>query len=151
MVMMSGKRGETSNAKEELVCNQIYDDNNCETLAKQTKNNIEHDRICLVEANIEEKKGVHINNEGGKEVDNEYDIDSVYNQDYDYVDIDGTVNGTVNGMIALEHVCDDDRKRESNREIKDNNDNYNEDDGGEGGVLMATTMPIWWQLKWAHW
>ncbi len=52
MVMMSEKRGEASNAEEELVCNQIYNDNNCETLAKQTKNNIEHDRICLVETNL---------------------------------------------------------------------------------------------------
>ena len=51
MVMMSGKRGETSNAKEELVCNQIDDDNNCEAVTKQTNNNIEHDRNCVVEAN----------------------------------------------------------------------------------------------------
>ena len=70
MVMMRGKREETSNAEEELVCNKIDDANNCKAVAKQTKNNIEHDRICLVEANIEEKKGVHINNEGRKEVDN---------------------------------------------------------------------------------
>ena len=47
-------------------------------------------------------------------MDNEFDIDSLYNQDYDYADIDGTVNGTDNGMIALEHFCDDDRKRKSN-------------------------------------
>ena len=26
---------------------------------------------------------------------------------------------------------------------KYNNANYNEDDGGEGGVLLATTMLIW--------
>ena len=36
MVMMSGKRGETSNVEEELVCNQIDDVNNCEAVAKQT-------------------------------------------------------------------------------------------------------------------
>ena len=77
MVMMSGKRVETSNDKEELVCNKIDDAKNCEAVAKQTKNNIEHDRNCLVEANTGEKEGVHINNEGGKEVDNEFDIDSL--------------------------------------------------------------------------
>jgi len=88
---------------------------------------------------------LHINDEGGEEVDNEFDIDSLYNQDYGYADIDGTVNGTDNGMIASEHVCDDDRKHEhnSNREIRDSNANYNEDDGGEEVVLLATTMPIW--------
>jgi hypothetical protein len=36
-------------------------------------------------------------------------------------------------MIASEHVCDDDRQRESNREIKDNNDTCNEYDGGGRG------------------
>ena len=60
----------------------------------------------------------------GKKEDKEFDVDSLYNQEYDYTDIDGTVDGTNNGMTASEHVCDDDRKRESNREIKDNNDNY---------------------------
>jgi hypothetical protein len=130
MFMMSGKRGETSNAKEKLVCNKIDDDNNCEAVAKQTNNNIEHDKNCVVEANTGEKEGVHINDEGGKEVDNEFNIDSLYSHEYDYADIYGTVNGTDNGMIASEHVCDDDRKCESKREIKENNANYNEDDGG---------------------
>ncbi len=51
MVMMSGKRGETSNDKEELVYNKIDDDKNCEAVAKQTNNKIEHDRNCVVEAN----------------------------------------------------------------------------------------------------
>ena len=41
-------------------------------------------------------------------------------------------------MIASEHICDDDRKCEHNIEIRDNNDNYNDDDGGEEGVLLAT-------------
>ena len=76
-------------------------------------------------------------------MDNEFDIDSLYNHEYDYTDIDGTVDGTDNGMIALEYVCDDDRKRESNGEIKDYNDNYNKDDGGEEGVLLTTILLIW--------
>ena len=80
-------------------------------------------------------------------MDNEFDIDSLHNQDYGYADIDGTVNGTDNGMIASEHVCDDDRNRNHehniNREIRDNNANYNEDDGVERVVLLATTMLIW--------
>ncbi len=134
MVMIGGKRGETSNAKEELVCNKIDDANNCKAVAKQTNNNIEHDRNCVVDTNKGEKEGVDINDEGGKEVDKEFDIDSLYNQVYGYADIDGTVNGTDNGIIASEHVCDDGRKHEhnSNREIRDNNANYNKDDGGRG-------------------
>ena len=40
-------------------------------------------------------------------------------------------------MISSEHVCDDDRKRESNREIKDNNANYNKDDGEEGRSVVG--------------
>ena len=118
-------------------------------MAKRTNNNNEHNRNCVVEANTGEKEGVDINDEGGKEVDNEFDIDILYNHEYDYPDIGGTVNGTDNGMIASEHVCDDDRKRERNGEIKDYNDNYNEDDGGEGGVLLTTIPPIWQQLR-AH-
>ena len=35
MVMMSGKRGEKSNVKEELVCNKIDDANNCKAVAKK--------------------------------------------------------------------------------------------------------------------
>ncbi len=125
MVMMSGKSEETSNADEELVCNKIDDANNCKAVAKQTNNNIEHDRNCIVDTNKGEKEEVDINDEGGKEMDNEFDIDSLYNHEYDYTDIDGTVDGTDNGMIALEHVCDDDRKHEhnSNRDIRDNNAN----------------------------
>ncbi len=42
-------------------------------------------------------------------MDNEFDIDSPYNHEYDYMVIDGTVDDTDNGMIALESVCDDDR------------------------------------------
>jgi hypothetical protein len=38
--MMSGKRGETNNSKEELVCNNIDDAKNCKAVAKQTNNNI---------------------------------------------------------------------------------------------------------------
>ena len=77
-----------------------------------------------------------------KELDVE--VDNLYNQDYDYTDIDGTVDGTDNVMIALEHVCDDDRKRDHSIEIRENNDNYNNDGGGgEGEVLLATTMLIW--------
>ncbi len=136
MVMMIGKRGETSNAKDELVCNKINDAKNCKAVAKQTNNNIEHDRNCVVDTNKGEKEWVDINNEGGKEVENEFDIDSLYNQVYGYADIDGTVNGTDNGTIASEHECDDDRKREHNREIRDNNANYNEDDGGGRGSVV---------------
>jgi hypothetical protein len=128
MVMMSGNRGEQNNDKE--AWNQIDDDNNCEAVANTTNKNNEHDRNCVVEANTGDNEGVDINDEGGKEVDNEFDIDSLYNHEYDYADIDGTADGTDNGMIASEHDCDDDRKRESNREIKDYNDNYNKDDGG---------------------
>ena len=75
-------------------------------------------------------------------MDNEFDIDSLYDHEYDYADINGTVDGTDNVMIASEHVCDDDRKREHNIEIRDNNDNYNNDGGGKGGVLLATKMSI---------
>jgi hypothetical protein len=134
MVMMSGKKGEQSDNKE--ARKQIDDDNNCEAVAKQTNNNNEHDRKCVVEANTGEKEGVDINDEGGKGMDNEFDIDSLYNHEYDYTDIDGTIDGTDNGMIAWEYVCDDDRKREINREIKDYNDNYNEDDGRGGGSVV---------------
>ena len=109
---------------------------------KQTNNNIEHDKNCVVDTNIGEKEGVDINNEEGKEEDNEFNIDSLYNHEYDYTDIDGTGDGTSNVMIASEHVCDDGRKREHNQEIRVNNDNYNDDDGGEGGVFLATTIPI---------
>ncbi len=109
------------------MCNEIDDANNCEAVAKQTNNNIEHDRNCVVEANRGEREGVDINDEGGKEEDNEFDIDSLNNHEYDYADIDGTVDGTYNGMIASEHDCDEDRKR----------------DRGEGEVLLATTMLIW--------
>ena len=114
MIMMSGKKGEQSDNKE--ARKQIDDDNNCEAVAKQTNNNNEHDRNCVVEANTGEKEGVDINDEGGKEMDNEFDIDSLYNHDYDNTDIDGTIDGTDNGMIAWEYVCDDDRKHESNEE-----------------------------------
>jgi hypothetical protein len=72
----------------------------------------------------------------GKEMDNEFDIDSLNNHEYVYADIDGTVDGTDNGMIASGHDCDDDRKRE-NGEIKDYNDNYNEDDGEGGGSVVG--------------
>ena len=78
-----------------------------------------------------------INNEEGKVEDNEFDIDSLYNHEYDYMNIDGTGDGTSNVMIASEHVCDDDRKREHTREIRDNNDNYNKDDGGGGGSVVG--------------
>ena len=54
VVMMSGKMGETNNAEEEFVCNKIDDANNCEAVAKQTNNNIEHDQNCVVEANTGE-------------------------------------------------------------------------------------------------
>jgi len=60
-----------------------------------------------------------------------------------YTDIDGTIDCTDNVMIASEHVCVDDSKSEGNGEIKDNNDDYNNDDGGEGKVLLVTTIPIW--------
>ena len=89
--MMSGKRGETSNDKEELVYNKIDDAKNCKAMAKQTHNNNEHERNCVVEANTGEKEGVDIDDEGGMEVDNEFDIDSLNNHEYDYADIDGTV------------------------------------------------------------
>ena len=64
-----------------------------------------------------------------------------------YTETDGTVDGKYNVMIALEHVCVDDRKGEGSREIKGNNDDYNYDDGREGGVLLVTTMPIWCQFQ----
>ena len=73
---------------------KIDDANNCKEVAKQTNNNIEHDKNCVFEANTGEKEGVHIKNEGGKEMDNEFDIDSLYNHEYDYMVIDGTVDGT---------------------------------------------------------
>jgi hypothetical protein len=72
---MSGKKGEQSDNKE--ARKQIDDDNNCEAVAKQTNNNNEHDRNCVVEANTGEKDGVDINNEEGKEEDKEFDIDSL--------------------------------------------------------------------------
>ena len=72
-----------SNDKEELVYNKIDDDNNCEAVAKQTNNTIEHDINCIVEYNTGDKKGVDINDEGGKELDNEFDIDSLNNHEYD--------------------------------------------------------------------
>jgi hypothetical protein len=92
--MMSEKKGEQSNNEE--AWNQTDDDTNCEAVAKQTNNNNENDRNCVVEVNTGEKEGLHINDEGGKEMDNEFDIDSLYNHEYDYTDIDGTVDGTDN-------------------------------------------------------
>ena len=62
------------------MCNEIDDSNNCKAVAKQTNNNIEHDRNCVVDTNKGEKEEVDINGEGEKEVDNEFDIDSLYNQ-----------------------------------------------------------------------
>ena len=106
-------------------------------MAKQTNNNIEHGINCVVDANNGEREGVDINNEGGKEVEKEFDIDSLYNKDYDYTDIDETIDGTDNVMIALEHVCDDDRKCDHNIEIRENNDNYNNDGGGGGGSIIG--------------
>ena len=70
------------------------------------------------------------------------DLSEEKEEENNYTEIDGTVDGTDNVMIASEHVCVDDRKNEGNREIKDNNDDYNDDDGGEGGMLLVTTMPI---------
>jgi len=107
---------------------------------KQTNNIIEHDISCVVDTNKGQKEGVDINDEGGKEVDKEFDIDSLYNQDYDYTDLDGTVDGTDNVMIALENVCVDDRKSEGNREIKNNNDDYNNDDGCENIQMLFTVQ-----------
>ena len=133
VVMMSGKRGETNNDKEELVYNEIDDANNCKAIAKQTNKNNENERNCVVEANTGEKEGVDINDEGGKEVDNEFDIDILNNYENDYADIGGTFDGTDNVMISLEHVCDDDRKRDHNIEIRENSDNYNNDGGGGRG------------------
>jgi hypothetical protein len=102
-------------------------------VAKQTNNKIEHDINCVVDANKGEKEGADINNEGGKEVVKEFDIDSIYNKDYVYTDIDGAIDGTDNIMIAGEHVYVDENKSGSNEEIKDNNDDYNNDDGGGRG------------------
>ena len=73
MNIMSKKRGEQSDDKE--AWNQLDDDNNCEAFAKQTNNNIQHDRNCGVEANTGDKEGVHINDEGEKEVGNELQLD----------------------------------------------------------------------------
>ena len=123
--------------RENKATNQIDDDNNCEAVAKQTNNDNERDRNCVVEANTGEKEKVHTEDRGEKKVDNEFDIESLYNREYDYADIDGTVNGTDNGMKALEHVCDDDRKRDHNIEIRENNDNYNNDGGGGGGSVIG--------------
>ena len=67
--MTSKNRGETSNDEEELVCNKLDDDNNCEAATKQTNNIIELDINCLVDTNKGEKEGVDINDEGGKEED----------------------------------------------------------------------------------
>ena len=39
------------------MCNKIDDDNNCKAVAKQTNNNIEHEKNCVVEANTGERKG----------------------------------------------------------------------------------------------
>ena len=119
------------------MCNKIDDANNCKAVAKQTNNNIEHDRNCVVDTNKGEKEELDINDEGVKKVDNEFDIDSLYNHEYDYADIDGAVDGTDNIMIAGEHVCVDDSKSESNEEIKDNDDDYNDDDGGGGGGVVG--------------
>ena len=60
MVMMSGKKGETSNDGDELVCNKLDDDNNCEAATKETNNIIEYDRKCVVDTNKGEKEGVDI-------------------------------------------------------------------------------------------
>ena len=73
------RKKEIENKSGEETVDKIDDDNNCEAVAKQTSNNIEHDRNCVVEANTEEKEGVYINNEEGKEEDNKFDIDSLYN------------------------------------------------------------------------
>ena len=42
-------------------------------------------------------------------------------------------------MIAAEHVCVDDRKSEGNGEIKYNNDDYNNNDGGRGGSVVGNS------------
>ena len=92
--------------------------------------------VMMSDEKGEQKEGVDINDEGGKGMGNEFDIDGLHNHDYDNTDIDGTIDGTDNGMMAWEYVCDDDRKHESNREIKYYNDNYNTDDGRGGGSVV---------------
>ena len=54
MEWLSKKRGEQSD--NEALWNKIDDANNCEGVAEQTNNNIEHDRNCVVEANTGEKR-----------------------------------------------------------------------------------------------
>ena len=90
MDMMTGKRGETSDDKEELAWNRLDDDNNCKAAAKPTNNIIEHDKNCVVDANKGEKEGVDFNNEGKKEVDKEFDIDSLYNKVQEGVGVEQT-------------------------------------------------------------
>ena len=58
------------------------------------------------------------------------DLSEEKEEENNYTYIDGTVDGTDNVIISLEHVCVDDRKNEGEGEIKDNDDDYNDDDGG---------------------
>ena len=72
------------------------------------------------------------------------DLSGEKEEENNYTDIDGTVDGTDNVMIASEHVCVDDRKSEGNREIKEKMMTTTMMMmGGEGEVLLVTTMPIW--------
>ncbi len=107
---------------------------------KDQKNNIKAaDALMVMMSDIkgEQKEGADINDVRRKGMGDEFDIiDSLHNHDYDNTDIDGTIAGTDNGMMAGEYVCYDDRKNESNEEIEYYTDNYNTDDGGGGGSVV---------------
>ena len=110
--------------------------NDKEKNKKNTKKAADALMVMMSDEKGEQKEGVDINDEGGKGMGDEFDIDGLHNHDYDNTDIDGTIDGTDNGMMAWEYDCDDVRKHESNGEIKDYNDNYNTDDGMGGGSVV---------------
>ena len=56
--------------------------------------------VMMSDEKGEQKEGVDINDEGGKGMGDEFDIDGLHNHDYDNTDIDGTIDGTDNGMMA---------------------------------------------------
>ena len=68
------------------------------------------------------------------------DLSGEKEEENNYMDIDGVVDGSDNIMIAAEHVCVDYRNSEGSGEIKDNNYDYNDDgddDDGGGGSFVG--------------
>jgi hypothetical protein len=127
MIMMSGNRGEQNNDKE--AWNQIDDDNNCEAVANTTNKNNEHDRNCVVEANTGDNEGVDIHDEGGKEMDNEFDYNDNYNEDDGRGGGSVVNNNTANLVTIASTLMDLSRGKEEESKRREETFDKIDDDG----------------------